>query len=80
MNKRNFPKKKNKEPEKTEEPESTSLCIAPEVVPVQRERELCDSGCIHEAYKKGLCHHCYKLSQGFIFDEKKSLYVKGKKK
>jgi hypothetical protein len=41
---------------------------------------LCDNGCIHDAYKKGLCHRCYKLSQGFVFDEAKKLYVKKKGK
>jgi len=70
-------KKKVKEPE---EPEGTSLCIAPEVIPVQRERELCDNGCIHEVYRKGLCHRCYKLAQGFVFDETQKLYVKKKGK
>jgi hypothetical protein len=80
MNKRTMPKKAEKEPKKSEEPEGTSLCVAPEVVSVKRERELCDNGCIHDAYKKGLCHRCYKLSQGFVFDETKKLYVKKKEK
>jgi len=80
MNKRTMPKKAEKEPKKTEEPEGTSLCVEPEVVPVKRERELCSESCIYEVYRHGLCHNHYKLSQGFVFDEAKNLYVKGKKK
>ena len=71
-------KKKVKEPE--EEPEGTMLCTEPEVIPVQRERELCTESCIHEVYRKGLCHRHYKLSQGFTFDETQKLYVKKKGK
>jgi hypothetical protein len=80
MNKRTMPKKAMKEPKKAEESEGTSLGVEPEELPVKRERVLCDNGCIHDAYKKGLCHRCYKLSQGFVFDEAKKLYVKKKGK
>jgi hypothetical protein len=69
-----------KEPKKAEESEGTSLGVEPEIVPVQRERVLCTESCIHEVYRKGLCHNHFKLSQGFVFDEAKNLYVKKKGK
>jgi hypothetical protein len=70
-------KKKTQEPE---ESEGTSLGVEPEIVPVKRERMLCSESCIHEVYRHGLCHNHYKLSQGFVFDEAKKLYVKKKGK
>ena len=62
------------------EPETT-LCVEPTTAPVKRERVLCtEECCIFDVYSQGLCHKHYKASQGFVFDEKKKLYVKGKKK
>ena len=80
VNKRTMPKKAIKEPKKAEESEGTSLGVEPEMIPVQRERELCSESCVHEVYRHGLCHGHYKLSQGFVFDEAKNLYVKKKGK
>jgi hypothetical protein len=77
LSKRTVPKSTEKEPK---EPEGTSLGVEPEVVPVKRERMLCSESCIHEVYRHGLCHHHYKVSQGFVFDEANKLYVKKKGK
>jgi len=58
----------------------TKLCEEPKMAVIKREIERCNELCILEAYRNGLCFHHYKISQGFVFNEKHRRYIKEKNK
>lgn len=65
---------------KEESESETTLCVEPVSEKVKREVVRCsDSECVLEVWRDDLCYHHYRLSQGFVFDKKQKIYVKGKK-
>jgi hypothetical protein len=70
--------RKQKPQEQPEDLTSTTRCEGVETVIEPIEHDKCDECNLNE-YRNGKCHHHYRLSQGYIFDEVQKLYVLKKK-
>lgn len=70
------PKKKT---EQAEEPETT-VCAGAEPATIEHVPIVRCTECSNQEWRKGLCYHHWKLSQGFEFDEEKKSYVKAQTK
>lgn len=62
-----------------EEKEPDIVCSGAELVPVKDTSVRC-SECSNRVWRGELCHHHWKESQGFVFNENKKIYTRKKGK